>query len=112
VNRLYARHWEYRDVGCGSRWLRRLEKAQPATIAKVLGISRQLVSYHLNRLEKADGSADRALIIVSSPAAEPRALGASNPRVTDPRAIRFSELRTLVSTGGVRPPSGLARSLS
>src|SRR5207253_1961093 len=32
--------------------LRRLEKAQPATIAKVLGISRQLASYHLAVLEK------------------------------------------------------------
>ena len=53
VNRLYARHWEYRDVRLriyGA--LRRVEKAQPATIAKVLGISRQLASYHLAVLEK------------------------------------------------------------
>jgi predicted transcriptional regulator len=54
VNRLYARHWEYRDVRLRIHGtLRRLEKAQPATIAKVLGISRQLVSYHLAVLEKA-----------------------------------------------------------
>src|SRR5436309_3364227 len=54
VNRLYAQHWEFRDVRLrivGA--LRRLERAQPATISKVLGISRQLVSYHLVRLEKA-----------------------------------------------------------
>ena len=54
VNRLYAQHWEFRDVRLrivGA--LRRLGRAQPATIAKVLGISRQLVSYHLARLEKA-----------------------------------------------------------
>ena len=53
MNRLYARHWEYRDVRLriyGA--LRRVEKAQPATIAKVLGISRQLASYHLAVLEK------------------------------------------------------------
>jgi predicted transcriptional regulator len=53
VNRLYARHWEYRDVRpriIGA--LRRLEKAQPATVAKALGISRQLASYHLGVLEK------------------------------------------------------------
>ncbi len=53
VNRLYARHWEYRDVRLRIHGaLRRLEKAQPATIAKVLGISRQLASYHLAVLEK------------------------------------------------------------
>lgn len=54
VNRLYARHWEFRDVRLrvlGT--VRRLEKAQPATIARVLGISRQLASYHLARLQKA-----------------------------------------------------------
>jgi len=47
VNRLYARHWEYRDVRLriyGA--LRHVEKAQPATIAKALGISRQLGRYH------------------------------------------------------------------
>ena len=54
VNRLYARHWEYRDVRLRILGLlRRMESAQPATIAKALGMSRQLVSYHLARLEKA-----------------------------------------------------------
>ena len=56
VNLLYARHWEFRDVRLRIvTTLRRLEKAQPATIARVLGISRQLVSYHLSRLEKTGG---------------------------------------------------------
>jgi predicted transcriptional regulator len=54
VNRLYARHWEFRDIRLRVvATLRRLEKAQPATVARVLGISRQLVSYHLACLEKA-----------------------------------------------------------
>ena len=54
VNRLYARHWEYRDVRLRVLVaLRRLESAQAATIAKALGVSRQLVSYHLEFLEKA-----------------------------------------------------------
>ena len=53
VNRLYARHWEYREVRLRILGvLRRMDSAQPATIAKVLGISRQLVSYHLTNLEK------------------------------------------------------------
>jgi predicted transcriptional regulator len=54
VNRLFARHWEYREVR--SRVLvalRRMENAPPAKIAKNLGVSRQLVSYHLASLEKA-----------------------------------------------------------
>lgn len=54
VNRLYARHWEYRDVRLRIvDALRRMEAAPPARIAKVLGVSRQLVSYHLAVLEKA-----------------------------------------------------------
>lgn len=54
VNRLYARHWEYRDVRLRIvDALRRMEAAPPASIAKVLGVSRQLVSYHLGVLEKA-----------------------------------------------------------
>jgi predicted transcriptional regulator len=54
VNRLYARHWEYRDVRLRVLdALRRMEVAPPATIAKTLGVSRQLVSYHLTCLEKA-----------------------------------------------------------
>jgi predicted transcriptional regulator len=54
VNRLYARHWEYRDVRVRVLLtLKRMDGAQPAAIAKVLGISRQLASYHLRCLEKA-----------------------------------------------------------
>jgi len=54
VNRLYARHWEYRDVRERIlSALRRMESAQPAKIAKTLGMSRQLVSYHLGQLEEA-----------------------------------------------------------
>src|SRR6266571_4076565 len=54
MNRLYARHWEYRDVRLRVLLtLRRMETAQAAEIAKVLGISRQLASYHLRCLEKA-----------------------------------------------------------
>jgi len=54
LNRLYARHWEYRDVRLRVLLtLRRMDDAQPAAIAKVLGISRQLASYHLRCLEKA-----------------------------------------------------------
>lgn len=54
VNRLYARHWEYRDIRLRIvDALRRMEAAPAARIAKVLGVSRQLVSYHLAVLEKA-----------------------------------------------------------
>src|SRR2546428_7219792 len=54
LNRLYARHREYRDVRPRALLtLRRMESAQPATIAKVLGISRQLASYHLRCLQQA-----------------------------------------------------------
>lgn len=54
VNRLYARHWEFRDVRLRVLdALRRMESAPPAVIAKALGVSRQLVSYHLACLEKA-----------------------------------------------------------
>lgn len=54
MNRLYARHWEYRDVRVRVLLtLKHMDNAQPAAIAKVLGISRQLASYHLRCLEKA-----------------------------------------------------------
>lgn len=53
MNRLYARHWEYRDVRLRVLLaMRQIKNAQPAAIAKVLGISRQLASYHLRCLEK------------------------------------------------------------
>lgn len=54
VNRLYARHWEYREVRLRVLdALRRMEDAPPARIARTLGVSRQLVSYHLSCLEAA-----------------------------------------------------------
>src|SRR6058998_942357 len=54
MNRLYARHWEYRDIRLRVLLtLRQMDSAQPAMIAKVLGISRQLASYQLRCLEKA-----------------------------------------------------------
>src|SRR5437899_4991834 len=54
MNRLYARHWEYRDIRLRVLLtLRQMDSAQPAMIAKVLGISRQLASYHLRFLEQA-----------------------------------------------------------
>ncbi len=59
MNRLYARHWEYRDLRLRVLMaLRQMENAQPATIAKVLGTSRQLVSYHLRELRQ-DGRIER-----------------------------------------------------
>jgi predicted transcriptional regulator len=54
VNRLFARHWEYREVRLRVLdALRRMEDAPPAKIAKHLGVSRQLASYHLASLERA-----------------------------------------------------------
>jgi predicted transcriptional regulator len=54
VNRLFELHWDYRDVRLRVLdALRRMEAAPPATIAKSLGVSRQLVSYHLASLERA-----------------------------------------------------------
>src|SRR3989442_13488298 len=54
MNRMYARHWESLYVRVRVLLtLKRLDDAQPAAIAKVLGISRLLASYHLRCLEKA-----------------------------------------------------------
>ena len=54
VNRLFELHWDYRDVRLRVLdALRKMEAAPPATIAKSLGVSRQLVSYHLASLERA-----------------------------------------------------------
>ncbi len=50
-NRLFMSHWAYRDVR--SRILLaldRVKEARPASLARDLGTSRQLVSYHLARL--------------------------------------------------------------
>ena len=48
---IYRDHWKYR--GLGFRVLlsvRNLREARPCTVARALGISRQLASYHLARL--------------------------------------------------------------
>jgi DNA-binding MarR family transcriptional regulator len=53
-NRLYARHWSYRDLRLRVLFaVKHLEDARPSTIAKSLGISRQLAAYHLAHLEEA-----------------------------------------------------------
>jgi predicted transcriptional regulator len=52
-NQLYAKHWTYRELR--SRVLlatRNLRAARAAEVAHALGISRQLASYHLERLQK------------------------------------------------------------
>jgi predicted transcriptional regulator len=54
ANQLFARHWENRDVRLRVLdALRRMEMAPPATIARSLGVSRQLAFYHLASLERA-----------------------------------------------------------
>ncbi len=51
-NALYAKHWEYRDLRLRVLFaMRSLGAAKAAAIARSLGISRQLASYHLERLE-------------------------------------------------------------
>ena len=52
-NALYAKHWEYRDLRLRVLMaMRSLGAAKASAIAKSLGISRQLASYHLDRLEE------------------------------------------------------------
>ena len=50
-NALYAKHWEYRDLRLRVLFaLRSLGGSKAATVARSLGISRQLASYHLEQL--------------------------------------------------------------
>ncbi len=50
-NALYAKHWEYRDLRLRVLFvLRNIGAAKAATVARSLGISRQLAAYHLERL--------------------------------------------------------------
>jgi len=52
-NRLYMKHWNYRDLRLRVLFATKsLGTAKPAAVAKALGISRQLASYHLARLEE------------------------------------------------------------
>ena len=52
-NRLYMEHWKYRDIRLRVlQAVSRLEVARPSSVARSLGISRQLAAYHLGRLEE------------------------------------------------------------
>lgn len=51
-NSLFAKHWEYRDLRVRVLFAVRTSGAsKPSTVAKSLGISRQLAAYHLASLE-------------------------------------------------------------
>lgn len=50
---LYRKHWKYRDLRFRVLLaVHAVRAAQPSTVARTLGISRQLAAYHLARLEK------------------------------------------------------------
>lgn len=50
-NELFAKHWGYRDLRLRVLFaVRNLGEAKPSTVAKALGISRQLAAYHLANL--------------------------------------------------------------
>lgn len=52
-NALYAKHWEYRDLRLRILFaLKGRGLVKTATVARSLGISRQLAHYHLERLEE------------------------------------------------------------
>ncbi len=52
-NRLYMDHWKYRDLRLRVlQAVARLGAARPSSVARALGISRQLAAYHLARLEE------------------------------------------------------------
>lgn len=50
-NELFAKHWTYRDLRLRVLFaVRNLGDPKPSTVAKALGISRQLAAYHLANL--------------------------------------------------------------
>ena len=50
---LYRKHWRYRDLRFRVLLaVNAVREAQPSTVARALGISRQLAAYHLARLAK------------------------------------------------------------
>jgi predicted transcriptional regulator len=50
-NQLFTKHWNYRDLRLRILFvLRRMGGGRPGELARLLGISRQLVGYHLARL--------------------------------------------------------------
>lgn len=52
-NELFAKHWGFRDLRLRVLFaVRDLGEAKPSTVAKSLGISRQLAAYHLANLEE------------------------------------------------------------
>ncbi len=52
-NELFAKHWGYRDLRVRVLFtVRSSGSAKPSTVAKALGISRQLAAYHLASLEE------------------------------------------------------------
>lgn len=52
-NQLFTKHWNYRDLRLRILLvLRRMGGGRPGEIARLLGISRQLVGYHLARLRE------------------------------------------------------------
>jgi len=54
-NRLFMRHWNYRDLRLRILYaLARRPGARVSEVARELGVSRQLVSYHLARLGELD----------------------------------------------------------
>lgn len=53
VNNLYTCHWNYRDLRARVLFaVRRSKDPRPSVIARTLRISRQLVAYHLSRLQE------------------------------------------------------------
>lgn len=51
-NELFAKHWGFRDLRLRVLFtVQNLGEAKPSTVAKALGISRQLAAYHLANLE-------------------------------------------------------------
>ncbi len=51
-NELFAKHWGFRDLRLRVLFaVRDLGEAKPSTVAKSLGISRQLAAYHLTHLQ-------------------------------------------------------------
>lgn len=52
-NDLFAKHWGYRDLRLRVLFaVRNQGDAKPTTVARALGISRQLAAYHLSNLEE------------------------------------------------------------
>jgi predicted transcriptional regulator len=76
VTGLYRKHWKYRDLRFRVLLaVHAVREAQPATVARALGISRQLAAYHLARLTK------QGKVVVREGRYRPR--GSSRPEAGD-----------------------------